>query len=151
MGSHGLRTYCKRGHEFTVDNTFNRYRSDGTFLSRTCRICRRVGHNRRNRKYQKRHPDRTDALHRKQKLSRHGLTPEKYDQISAAQGHVCALCGMPETETRNGKVFRLSVDHNHATNEFRGLLCRRCNRMLGIAMDSIRILEKAIQYLRERP
>src|SRR5208337_178549 len=88
MGSHGLRTHCKREHEFTEDNTLNRYRSDGTFLSRTCRTCHKAGHSKRNREYNKRHPERLRTKRRKRKLRERNLTPEKYDQISVAQKHV---------------------------------------------------------------
>lgn len=73
---------------------------------------------------------------------------EKYDQMAAEQGHVCAMCGEPETETRNGKVLWLSVDHDHITGLVRALLCKRCNRVLGILKDSVVFLEKVIQYLK---
>lgn len=69
--------------------------------------------------------------------------------MAAKQGHVCALCGEPETEKHNsGKLLRLSVDHDHETNQVRALLCKRCNRLLGIMKDSVLLLEKAINYLK---
>lgn len=37
---------------------------------------------------------------------------------------VCEICGKMENK-------RLSVDHNHNNNKFRGLLCSLCNRQLG--------------------
>lgn len=55
------------------------------------------------------------------------LTPEQYDAISAWQQHVCYVCGQPEPV----KNRRLSVDHNHDTGEIRGLLCSRCNPIIG--------------------
>jgi len=50
---------------------------------------------------------------------------------------------------RGGKLLRMAVDHDHITGEVRGLLCKRCNRALGILEDSIELLQRAIQYLQK--
>lgn len=55
----------------------------------------------------------------------------------------CALCG----EARE----RLYVDHNHATNAVRALLCAPCNNGLGCFRDNIHVLRKAIAYLQRPP
>lgn len=44
---------------------------------------------------------------------------------------VCDICGNPETVQQKGKVKRLSVDHDHSNNHFRGLVCNHCNTKLG--------------------
>lgn len=62
----------------------------------------------------------------------------------AAQNGVCAICGNGETSKRQRS---LSVDHDHETGAVRGLLCNRCNPMLGYARDDIAILQAAISYL----
>jgi hypothetical protein len=41
----------------------------------------------------------------------------------------------------------LVVDHIHATNEFRGHICNRCNIALGIFKDDYNILQNAVEYL----
>jgi hypothetical protein len=55
------------------------------------------------------------------------LTVEKYDAILAYQGGVCYCCHQAEPV----KGRRLSVDHDHDTGEVRGLLCSRCNPIIG--------------------
>ena len=51
----------------------------------------------------------------------------------------CVICGSEE---------RLVVDHDHKTNEVRGLLCQRCNLGLGHFRDDPQLMEFAAQYIR---
>jgi hypothetical protein len=55
------------------------------------------------------------------------LTIEQYDKIWNFQGGICYACRQPEPV--NGR--RLSVDHCHTTGLIRGLLCSRCNPIVG--------------------
>ena len=60
----------------------------------------------------------------------------------------CAICGKPETSKyQSGNVRLLCVDHNHRTSKIRGLLCSKCNSILGYASDSIETLANSIKYL----
>ena len=59
------------------------------------------------------------------------------------QNNSCAICGINESDTTK----RLSVDHNHETNQVRGLLCNGCNLGLGQFKDSVVFLSYAIEYL----
>lgn len=59
------------------------------------------------------------------------------------QNFSCAICR--EFAQENKK--RLSVDHNHETNQIRGLLCTYCNVGLGYFKDNPRLLAEAIKYL----
>jgi len=79
---------------------------------------------------------------------RFGITLEEYNVMLDDQNGVCKICKMPETrEVLPGTIASLSVDHDHATGEVRGLLCSKCNSMLGFCNDSIDILLGAIDYL----
>jgi len=78
---------------------------------------------------------------------KHGITLEDYDSLLKLQNGVCAICNKPpSSNTRKGY---LSVDHDHKTNKIRGLLCSLCNNVLGFAGDSIKVLEKSIEYLKK--
>lgn len=55
----------------------------------------------------------------------------------------CAICGIDAISYTK----RFSVDHDHETNEIRGLLCQGCNTILGMAGDQVEILQNAIGYL----
>lgn len=64
----------------------------------------------------------------------------------AHQGMRCAIC-----RVASGRHRRLAVDHCHKTGRIRGLLCGRCNKMLGQARDSVEFFARAIDYLTEPP
>ncbi len=80
---------------------------------------------------------------------RYGITLERYNQMLAEQGGVCAICGQEETRVdhRTKRVSRLAVDHDHITGAVRGLLCHGCNNSLGATGDDPVVLAKAIVYL----
>ena len=69
----------------------------------------------------------------------------QYEKLSLIQGGVCAIC--KRKEIRNNKVQRLEKDHDHKTGKFRGLLCKKCNMVLGFVNDDIGILKRMIKYL----
>lgn len=75
-------------------------------------------------------------------LRRYGLAPADYDRLFDEQGGVCAICRQPPG------ARSLSVDHCHGTDTVRGLLCSRCNPMLGYANDDPATLLAAINYLK---
>ena len=77
----------------------------------------------------------------------YGITDAEYDALLESQDGLCAICRQPETTIRNGRVQPLSVDHDHETGAIRGLLCARCNHMLGAAKDKASTLWAAVQYL----
>lgn len=79
----------------------------------------------------------------------YGITLEQYRQMLNNQNGVCAICNQPETtiNKRGNCVQYLAVDHNHQTGKVRGLLCRKCNRILGDAKENIEIFNSATNYL----
>jgi hypothetical protein len=69
------------------------------------------------------------------------ITEEQFEALLGRQARACAICFEAVGE-------RLNVDHDHSTGKVRGLLCRRCNLLLGKVQDNETILASAINYLR---
>lgn len=81
----------------------------------------------------------------KQRLRRmFHLSIEDYELMLKQQNNVCKICKQPEMAFNR---IKLTVDHCHKTGKIRGLLCGRCNTMIGMAKDSLSILKAAIEYL----
>lgn len=92
----------------------------------------------------KERPESHKRRDRKKGIARRfGLTVEQYDLIwkkltLKQRGH-CAVC-----RTRP----LVCLDHQHATGELRGLLCRQCNLAAGYVMDDPKIAERLARYLK---
>lgn len=86
----------------------------------------------------------------KRQMRMHARRPTKdvYENFLNAQNNVCAICSLPETyRSRSGDTKSLALDHCHETGRFRGLLCQRCNVVLGYVKDDPSILKKMMGYL----
>ena len=69
----------------------------------------------------------------------YGITLERYREMQEEQLGQCAICGKVSDT--------LFVDHDHASGQVRGLLCRDCNTGVGMFGDCTSNLERAIDYL----
>jgi hypothetical protein len=78
---------------------------------------------------------------------RYGITLEEYNKRLIDQDYKCAICKNPESELKHGRNTYFAVDHCHSTKKVRGLLCYKCNSMLGFSKDNIQNLKNAIKYL----
>ena len=67
------------------------------------------------------------------------------EELMEAYTGRCDICGVPSEEYT--KRLQMDHDHNREVSNFRGFLCGKCNRMLGLADDSVDILEGASHYL----
>ena len=75
----------------------------------------------------------------------YGITIEDYDNKLKEQNNCCAIC-KSDKPGGNGDFY---VDHNHTTNQVRGLLCQWCNFMIGQSKESPEILRSGIDYLQK--
>lgn len=71
----------------------------------------------------------------------YGITEEEYQSLVVKQHGLCGICS---------KAKPLVVDHDHNTNDVRGLLCINCNVILGHAKDQVAVLKSAIVYLEQQ-
>jgi len=79
---------------------------------------------------------------------KYGINESQYQELFKQQNGKCAICG--ETETRKnkqGNLWNLPIDHDHKTKKIRGLLCHRCNLVLGFVKDNPTLLQEMIKYL----
>jgi len=80
---------------------------------------------------------------------RHGLTAQGVDALYEMQHEACAICDAPIA--RYGKAGA-HVDHDHASGEPRGLLCRNCNVALpAIEEHGGSWVLRALAYLADPP
>lgn len=76
----------------------------------------------------------------------YGLSLDGFDELLTAQNGLCAICDVTLVVGGNTKTSA-HVDHDHTTNEVRGILCANCNVGLGKFHDDAMKLMKAAEYL----
>jgi hypothetical protein len=92
-------------------------------------------------------PEKYRQYYQSQHIKRtYGLSEIDYAKLLVKQDGKCAICGGPPS-MRNKSEMKLHVDHRHSTGAVRGLLCSKCNRGLGLFMDSADNLKAALVYL----
>lgn len=102
------------------------------FSSGLCKPCY-------DKQHRLKHSKKYKLTDRKKHLrTKYNLTPEQVDVMKTKQASKCAIC-FRETA--------LDIDHNHSTNQIRALLCRRCNRVIGMMCEDPFIVRRAAEYL----
>src|SRR6266566_6647193 len=79
-------------------------------------------------------------------LKRYGMTDEQYNGLLASQNGKCAICLKDFSWVKrqnNNPVRNLCVDHDHTTGSIRGLLCLKCNGLLGRLEANLELLPRA--------
>ena len=148
-GVSGLKE-CTTCHKSLPWDCFShRITENKRYLRSSCKDCSQV----KWKKWADLHPEHKDnkvvsdkkAHLAYKKYDRHGITRDQYLIMLEVQQGGCAICKLVEKDNSD-----LSIDHNHDTGDVRGLLCKQCNRALGLFGDNIMRLESALEYLRSR-
>jgi hypothetical protein len=104
-----------------------------------CGLCRKAN-TKRSQEYRRQNPKSYQTAWLKH---RYKITPDQLIELLRAYNNQCAVCFQSEKyETR-----RLCIDHNHMTNQIRGILCNNCNRALGLLGDSIPNIKNLLSYM----
>ena len=74
------------------------------------------------------------------RITKQGIVREKLEKEQKSR---CAICDTHSIV--QGK--NLSLDHDHETGQIRGLLCNKCNLLIGMADDNPALLRAAASYL----
>lgn len=77
------------------------------------------------------------------RLRRYGVTAEVLQEMLTNQDNRCAIC----TDVFDSNPRFTHVDHCHKTGRVRGLLCNRCNALIGYAKEDAAVLKAAVEYL----
>jgi hypothetical protein len=124
----------------------------------------RKSHLRASKKYREKYPDRVSKANLKwfykvpnrHRLIRYGITEERFAVLVEAQQGKCAICKTEKPEGRWG-VWQIDHDHSCCTTQakccgkcVRGLLCFKCNFMLGMYETNILPrIDKFKEYISE--
>jgi hypothetical protein len=99
-----------------------------------CKTC----NNKRKNKYRRNDPSSyRDSNLKWHCINTYNITFELYKERMLTS-KCCEICGSLE---------ELCYDHDHDTMEFRGVLCRNCNRAIGQLGDRLENMIRVIRYL----
>lgn len=140
-----MKTHCSNGHALTADNV----RFAGSKKNPRCRICERKRMRDYQTKRRKEEPEKVSALrqdsHARMRYGLRNLTHR--EEILATQSNACAICRTKNCIWGQGFNNRWHIDHDHNNPEpnHRGILCGRCNLMLG-RIEEVG-MEKIVSYM----
>jgi hypothetical protein len=134
------RKRCTLCREWKPESQYHRGKSlDG--LAARCRECSRIDRQ-----------ARAEAHRDAKRQKKFGMTRAAFDELLRSQGGRCVIC--LTDEPGGGRHWCVDHDHRCCTGPtscgmcVRGLLCNRCNRLLGFADDDPALLANAITYLK---
>ena len=99
-------------------------------------------------KYWRYHHTCSSCMATKQK---YGLTSPERNKILTSQGGRCRVCDS-QISFMGNKTGAVSekhavIDHDHESGRIRGIICGRCNIILGKVNDDASLLMRLISYL----
>ncbi len=136
---------CRKCKEEKPWTEYSPHSGFSTGIEARCKVCKR-----RDREEQKK-PKDPEITFRDRIKCLYGLSVEDYIQILEDQDYKCPICLESHTEDR-----KLFIDHIHYRGvdtpnigKVRGLLCNRCNSVIGSMQERVEWFESAIRYLKK--
>lgn len=133
---------CRHCHIVKPRSSF--YLQQGNYLFSECKECQKKRTTLSRQSKDPSEKKRWARYSHNSRVRRYGLEPKDYEYILTIQDGKCAICRSPQPSKR---TQRMHVDHDHASNLHRGLLCINCNMGLGRFKDNPSLLRYAAQYL----
>lgn len=117
-------------------------RADG--LACWCKDCvKRYSSSLRGKQTHMRAKKKNQKKHGKKYRLRHNysITPGEHESMYARQNGCCGICG------QQVKYEDVQTDHDHATGKVRGLLCHRCNLMVGYVENTPELVSPILRWI----
>jgi hypothetical protein len=102
-----------------------------------------------NRRYRERNREAVLYHKRNNRLRRFGLEPEDLDKMLIEQDYKCLICGRGPLQREGRGAFSAHIDHCHSCGKVRGLLCKRCNTLLGMIESNEEMAAKILVFYGE--
>lgn len=110
-----------------------------------CKICSRKWHRdrpeyirKKNAEWRAKNPTYSRDWQRKRN---YGLSPADVDRIRDLQNGKCLCCNIDLA------ISKECVDHCHETGKVRGLLCNRCNVVIGMMNEDVNSINRMAAYI----
>lgn len=120
---------CPRCKLEKESSAFQRSSQNVDGLSTYCKLCR---------------SEQKKKQYKCRLAGKYGITIQDYNKMLIEQNGRCAICS---SEDPKGRGSNFHIDHNHATHKVRALLCANCNTGIGLFLEDVGIMRRAISYL----
>lgn len=91
--------------------------------------------------------DNRQRHYRQELVRKYGVESTWFDEQLQRQDNACQCCG--KTFQWGNKQTTPHVDHCHISKAVRGVLCNRCNTVIGLCKDDGKLLSIIAGYLRK--
>ena len=136
------------GRESSYNNLKGTLAKNGKKICRQCQTEKDVSEFNRNKNTKDGLDSCCKKCHRLRWIKNvYHISFEEIDVKLKNQGNVCGLCKEPFEGSWHDNLAP-AVDHDHSTSANRDIIHNRCNRLLGHAKDSAKLLQMAIEYLK---
>lgn len=103
----------------------------------------RATENARAKAWGRANPKKQAISHFRSGLRKYGIDFLTYSAMLIVQCGKCSCCSAQFEDGQQG----VHVDHDHSDGRVRGLVCGKCNHVIGRAEESVPLLHSCIAYL----